>query len=117
MPNQSRSLPHSPIVHLDDDDDLLPYTQTATATLRSESPPPRHVTEQEDRHRQTGKALQAQWNNILEGLYNMSMSAKLEERHDQERMRNMISDLQAMIPNWQEAVGQRAAGAAQSRFW
>jgi hypothetical protein len=98
--------------HHDDNDDAFP---TASQRMPSYSPPPLHFTQQEDRHRAEGKALQMQFNELVEALYHMSIRSPLAERHDQERMRDMIAEVQAMIPTWQEAIGQREAGAAQRR--
>lgn len=96
----------------DNDADAAPLTRER---MRSYSPPPPHATQDQDRYKATGLALQLQFNDVVAGLYNITINSTLAERHDQERMRNMIAEVQAMIPTWQEAIGQRGAGAAQRR--
>jgi hypothetical protein len=79
------------------------------------SPPPSYVADRELRYFREGQAIQETWNDLTGTLHGMSISSKLAERHGQERMRNMVAQLQAMISTWQEAIGQKQPGAAQRR--
>jgi hypothetical protein len=101
------------------EDDSLPPMATSnlasTSRLMSSSPPPSYVLERERRSRQEGEAIRETWNELTETLYRMSISTELAERYDQERMTNMVAQLQTMISTWQEAIGQKQPGAAQRR--
>jgi hypothetical protein len=87
----------------------------STDRVRSESPPPPRMTQREERHFLEGKAIQENWNDLLTTLYNTSIGSQLAINHDQERMRNMVAQLQSMISTWPEALGQRAPNASQRR--
>jgi hypothetical protein len=101
-------------INHDDADDAAPLTRER---MPSYSPPPLYATEAEERYRAKGRALQAEFHEVVKGLYNLTVNNRtLADRHDQQRMGNMIAELRTMIPTWQEAIGQRGAGAAQSRY-
>lgn len=90
-----------------------PDGMPSTDRIRSESPPPLHAAQRDQRHFLQGQAIQDNWNDLFSTLHSLSMSSKLAINHDQERMRNMVAQLQSMISTWPEVIGQRAPNASQ----
>jgi hypothetical protein len=81
--------------------------------LQSTSPPPIYATQREEAHYREGEAIQETWNELVGSLYRSSIRSRLALRHDQERMRNIVAQLQQMLSTWPEAIGTRQPGAAQ----
>lgn len=112
-------------VSLNDADDLgncmmddLPEdipNPSSSSLLRSESPPPPHALAAEEKRKAEAKALWTTWNGLAETLASVSISTPLEDKHDIERMRNMVAQLQMFISAWPEAIGAKEPGAAQRR--